>query len=147
MKNDNWNSDRPNLVTPRLKDSPAKSYFTPEIRRVSITASTDDADFIPPSGDGRHADLLANMPDGPKSVPRNGSTVVDCGLEVRLPAGYRLRVESASASLAVSLLESPRLKLNIFNMGDEMVLTHKQRVAKIWIEPVYFMEWVLEGEK
>lgn len=147
MRNDSWSSARPNCAVPRLKESPAKSFFNPEIRRVSIVASTDDVDFAPPSGDSRYADLLANMPEGSKNIPRNGSAVIDCGLEVRLPAGYRLRVESANASFVVSLLDSPRLKLNIFNMGDEMVLTHKQRVAKIWIEPVYFMEWVLEGKK
>lgn len=144
MRNENWNSERPNLARPRFKETPAKSYFNPEFRKVSVAARPDGEDFLVPSPDGHHADLLANLPDGGATIPNNGSVVVDCGLEATPPPGYKFRVEGCLGSCFVSLVDSPRLKLSVFNPGEEVTLAHKQNMAKIWIEPVYFIEWVTE---
>jgi len=139
VKNCNWSSDDPRiLVSSRLPKSPAMDYVRPEIRKVAANISADDDFFLPrcSSPDGR-AEVFANVSESIE-LEHGAMTVVDCGFEMTLPAGYRISACGISERLFVSLLDSKRIKVSVFNSGDKCVLQDRQTIAKIWIEPVYF---------
>lgn len=139
MKNTNWSSeDRRVFATARLPKSPAMDYVRPEIRKVAIDAHADDPFFLPrcSSSDGT-AEIFANIAESIE-LEHGAMAVVDCGFEMTLPAGYRISARGASDRLFVSLADTKRIKVSIFNAGDKCVLHNSQPIAKIWIEPVYF---------
>lgn len=144
MKNENWRVVPQNTARPRFTESPAKSYWFPDPRRVSAGIRPDEEEFIPSKDADGLSHLVANIPGSSLRLPKDGSALVDCGFEANLPPGYRMRVESLDPNLFVSLTDSPRVKLNVFNSGPEKTLTHGQKIAKIWIEPIYFLEWIVE---
>lgn len=139
MKNCNWSSDDPKIfVSSRLPKSPATDYVRPEINKVAIDISAEDNFFVPKcsSSDGK-AEIFANIP---KSIELEHGTmmVIDCGFDATLPAGYRISVCGISKGLFVSLADSKRIKVSVFNSGEKHVLHDREPIGKIWIEPVYF---------
>lgn len=146
MKNENWRATPQNTAVPRFPESPAKSYWHPDPRRVSAGIRPDEEEFIPHKDEDGLFHLVANIPSSVLRVPKDASMIVDCGFEANLPAGYRMKVESVDPNLFVSLTDSPRVKLNVFNSGPEQTLTHMQKIAKILIEPIYFLEWIVEDK-
>jgi len=132
-------------ANPKLTRSPAKDYFNPNINQVAVEVSSDDKVFLP-SSDGPVSEICVNIPSSELTLVHNSSCVVDCGFSLTLPAGYRCRVESLHPSLFVSLVGCPRFKLNVFNTGDKLRLIDRQKIAKIWIEPIYLFEWIVKGE-
>jgi hypothetical protein len=139
MKNCNWSTEDPKaFVSSRLPKSPAMDYVRPEIRRVAASISADEEFFMPKcsASDGR-AEVFANIP-GDIELEHGAMTVVDCGFEMTLPAGYRISARGVSGGLFVSLADSKRVKISVFNGGEKCVLQDRSPIAKICIEPVYF---------
>jgi hypothetical protein len=146
MKNEYWSTKGSAAhVSSKLPASPASGYSRPEINKVAVSIDFDDEDFVPNYSEGSSADLLANLPSGDLALPPGGSEVVDCGVSLKIPAGYRICVSSSIPGVFFNLIDSKRLKLNVFNAGEKAILRHKQNIAKIWIEPVYFFEWITKG--
>ena len=149
MKNDYWSTSKSISkieVSSRLPKSPAFGYFNPDMRKVSVVVENDEEDFIPAYSSGSdYADLLANIPEGELNFPEGSFKIIDCGVGLELPAGYRCRVSSHISNLFVELTDSKRLKLKVFNAGEKVRLIHKQKIAKIWVEPVYLFEWITKG--
>jgi hypothetical protein len=113
-------------------------YVRPEIRKVVVNISADDDFFLPrcSSADGR-AEVYANIAESIE-LEHGAMAFIDCGFEMTVPAGYRMSACNISERLFVSLSDSKRIKVSVFNAGDKCVLQDKQPIAKIWIEPVYF---------
>jgi len=140
VKNCNWSSDDPRIfVSSRLPKSPAMDYVRPEINKVAVKISADEDFFLPTcsTSDGK-ADVFANIPSGEMQIEHGGVAVVDCGFEMTLPPGYKASVHTSLEGLFVSLVDSKRMKVSVFNASNKYVLQNKQPIAKIWIEPVYF---------
>lgn len=137
--NNGW-SEKNNIhpsVVPLPPSNVAKNYFQPNIKQVGVKISADEPDFIPQHENGSDfAFVFANIPSD-ILLSENSYFTMDFGFDLEIPSGYRCRAESLIPSIFVSSLDSKRFKLNLFNAGKKTVLFHKQKVAKIWIEPVY----------
>jgi hypothetical protein len=149
MRNGNWStSENKALVSSCLPPCPANGFIAPDLKKVATEIRADDEDFLPEYGRGENAaELLANIPEGKMSIASGMCEIVDCGFSLKIPAGYKCAVSSNIPSLFLSLIGSERIRLNVFNAGDHMVLQHKQSIGKIWIEPVYLFEWITKGAK
>lgn len=146
-KNDYWSTESRVKVSSKLPRSPATGYLSPDIKKVSVQIESDEDDFMPRYSleDSGRADLVANIPSGEILFSEGGSDILDCGLSLEVPAGYRLCVSSSVHGFFMELVDSKRIKIKVFNSGGECALRHKQKVAKIWIEPIYFFEWIPKG--
>lgn len=140
MKNCSWSSEDPRVfVSSRLPKSPATDYVSPEVNRVAASIKCEDDFFAPKSScDDGKAEIFANIDSGGVELGHGSSAVIDCGFEMELPPGYRISVSSSIDSLFLSLADSKRIKVSVFNAGDQYVLQDRQAIGKIWIEPVYF---------
>lgn len=136
----------PVMAKPVQPRSPAFDYFNPDIRKVAVEVVSDGSDFTPScEGSSCVSEVFANIPSGLDLV-HNSSCVVDCGFSMKLPAGYKCRVESLNPSLFLSVVDCQRFKLNVFNAGDTVRLKDRQKIAKIWVEPVYLFEWIVRDK-
>jgi hypothetical protein len=113
-------------------------YVRPEIRKVAADIHADDEFFLPrcSSSDGR-AEVFANVSESIE-LEHGAMAMVDCGFEMSLPAGYRISACGISERLFISLADTKRVKVSVFNSGSKCILQNRQPIAKIWIEPVYF---------
>jgi hypothetical protein len=141
VKDNNWSSIDPKIsVSSRLPKSPARDYVRPEVNKVAVKIKSEDDFFSPKSSsqDGK-AEIFINL-NGLKEIKigSHGVEIVDCGFEMVLPAGHRAAVSSSMPGIFISLVDSPRVKVSIFNSGEECVLQDRQVIGKIWIEQVYF---------
>lgn len=144
---DKWSSTEPRVyVSSRLPKSPAIGYHEPDLKIISVHISADEEEFIPVySEDKTCADLLVNLPNRDLILPFGSSEIVDCGFNVEVPPGYRICVSSFISNIFLNLIDSTRIKVNVLNLGKELILQHKQKIGKIWIEPVYFFDWIMKG--
>lgn len=144
MRDDGWKVEKTApTVAPKMVSTPAKNYSRPEISKVSVVLEYDDPDFAPVShGTDGSASIFANIPDGSLTIPKGGSRVIDCGFTVSLPAGYRCRVSSAVNGILIDTVDSKRFKVNVVNLGDETTLNDRDAIGRLWVEPVYFFEWI-----
>jgi len=144
-KNDYWASESRVKVSSKLPKSPAAGYLAPDIKKVAVQIESDEDDFMPRYSleDAGRADLVVNIPSGEILFSEGGSDILDCGFSLEIPAGYRLCVSSSVHGFFMELVDSKRIKIKAFNSGEECTLRHKQKVAKMWIEPIYFFEWIL----
>lgn len=132
------------FVRPVSIKSPAQDFFQPSLKRVGVKISSDEPDFVPMCEEGSdHAFVFANIPAN-LILSENASFIMDFGFSIELPPGYRCRAESLLPSIFVSSVDSSRFKLTLFNAGTKVVLKHKQKIAKIWIEPIH-MFTILES--
>lgn len=147
MKNENWSASKSKIyVSSKLPNSPASGYSKPDIRKVAVDIESDDDDFVPRySLGGTAAGLLANIPSGSLKLTTGSTAVLDCGISLAMPPGYKCRVSSNISGLFFTILDSNRIRLNIINVGEDLILSHKQLVGKIWVEPVYFFDWITKG--
>jgi dUTPase len=137
------------------KKSPATNYSTPNLFSIATEVTVNEPEFMPVYTDPLAADVRIITPFDPvykqQSVRLNQRTtvVLDTGVNIKLPAGFRLngaaKRELAVRGLFVSqvFLDNDRLKIVATNIGTEnpIVLNHKSVVAQIWLEPVYFFDW------
>lgn len=146
MKNEKWATEPNRIhVSSKLPNSPATGYLRPDIKKIAVTIKTDDDDFIPQYNlDKNKADLLANL-SSTLQMPTGSCEIIDCGITIEVPIGYKICVSSDIPSLFLNLVDSNRIKVNVLNSGKKLILKHKQVIGKIWIEPVYFFEWIMKG--
>lgn len=144
MREDGWRVDRTApRAAPKASYNPAKNYSHPEISKVSVFLEADEDAFVPlPAGVDGSAFISANIPSESLSIPRGGSVIVDCGFAVTLPPGYRCRVSSSVPGILLDIVESKRFKVNAVNLGDETTLKDRETIGRLWVEPVYFFEWI-----
>lgn len=143
----NWSiKESKACVVPKIPKSQALEYVSPDIKKVAVIISSDEPEFIPAySSDKNTADLLANIPDQRLVLSKDSSAVVDCGFSVEIPIGYKICVSSSLSGVFLNLIDDKKLKVNIMNFGQKLILQHKQKIGKIWIEPVYFFDWIQKG--
>jgi dUTPase len=142
-------------VSAVAKKSLAEKYTTPNIFTIATEVSAEETLFLPVYKDKNMADVRVVVPSlnhqGIQAVRLNHRTVqiLDCGFNIKLPEGFKVRVEAKRAwanrglLISHSFIEDNRLKLMITNIGQEtpLVISHKESIAQIWIEPVYFFEF------
>lgn len=147
MRNENWSTSKSKIyVSSRLPPNPASGYAKPDIRKVAVEVECDDDDFVPAYDPGcDYANLIANIPSGSVRIAGGGTVVVDCGISLDMPAGYRCRVSGSTPGLFLELVDAKRIKVHAFNAGDEVILQDRQIIGKIWVEPVYIFEWITKG--
>lgn len=151
MNNNYWSSkENKPVVFSKLQPSPAKGYVSPEIKKIATKINCEDEDFIPRyNSKNNYADLLINLKNNSEDSFKDlkltyGSLeTVDCGIEIEIPSGYKIRAESSVPGIFLTLQESKRIKVNLVSFcKEEVILHHKQVIGKLWIEPIYFFEWI-----
>lgn len=146
MKNENWSTKEQKIfVSSRLPQSPATGYVKPELKKVAVKIKPDSEDFVPKYSDKNVADLVANLNFENLELTSGSHEIIDCGIELEIPAGYKCCVSSCIQGLFLNLIEGSRIKVVALNCGKKLILKNKQVIGKIWIEPVYFFEWITKG--
>jgi len=134
------------FVSSRLPNSPAVGYTKPDFKKIAVNILSDDEDFVPSYEDCQYAaTLIANIPNKKLVLSKNSQAVIDCGFSLEIPSGYKICASSCLSNIYLNLIDSNRIKANILNLGEELILHHKQKIGKIWIEPIYFFEWITKG--
>lgn len=136
------------------KKSSAESYFSPNLYNIATKVEAAEEDLLPAYNEPNVADVRIIAPMSSRLVQEvllisNMVLIVDTGITLKIPAGYRVcaaaNLEYAKRGLFVShvLLENDRLKLIFNNIGVEnpIVIPHKAFCAQIWIEPAYYFDW------
>jgi hypothetical protein len=142
VEEDNWASPEKAKVVAKLPQTPAKGYFNPEIKSVSVELKADEDCFTPVYDKrGHSAKVFANIQDGFLPLPGGSTEKIDCGISLKFPISYKLGVVSEIPGLFLTIDNGERLVLTAFNAGDDLTLSHKQIVGSIFIEPVYLFEW------
>ena len=138
-----------------LPSSPADNYFKPNLIKINTKIKSDDKDFIPKyqTMDSVCADLLANLNGDNIEINPGQCHLIDCGFSIELPRGYKACIAARSgwASKGLIVNNAPgqidsdyrgRIKICVTNISQQtLVVSHKDRIGQIWIEPVYFFEW------
>lgn len=154
MKNLNyWKEDEKNQANCKLPSCSAKDYFQPILNKVSTKIECDDEFFIPKylNSNSTSADVFANC-DNAIAIHHQGFCSIDCGFSIQIQKGYKACVELDSYWSKKGLVlvgdkffnseNIEKIKINVYNLGErQVVVNHKDKIAKIWIEPVYFFEW------
>jgi len=142
-----WRPDPPlPKVFPRPPMTSAKEYARPEISKVAVSIETDADEFMPRQcGRDGSATIFANIPSGELVISKGGSSIVDCGFSVEMPAGYRCRVSSLVVGVVLDSVDSKRFKVNVVNLADQTILKDRQAIGKIWVEPIHLFEWITRG--
>lgn len=143
----NWSLNESKVfVSSRLPNSPATGYNKPDFKKIAVSISSDNEDFIPSYENCEYAAILiANIPNKKLILSKNSQAVIDCGFSLEVPAGYKVCASSFISSIYLNLVESSRIQVSVLNLGEELILLHKQKIGKIWIEPIYFFEWITKG--
>jgi len=95
------------------------------------------------------ADLRANLPKGPVTIPVGGRGLVPTGLHMEIPEGYEVQIRPRSGLAlkhGIILPNSPgtidsdyrgEVGVILANMGsDDYVVTHGMRIAQMVVAPV-----------
>lgn len=146
-------------ISPVAKKSNTLEYYSPNLFNVAVELTPDDPDFTPVYNEQNWADIKIIVPrlnhQGVQALRLNHrvTEILDCGISLKIPEGFRLVFSTknswASRGLFVSkcYLDGDRVKLIITNIGQEtpLVLNHKDVIAQISLEPVYFFDWNKNG--
>lgn len=141
---DAWKRESPlPRAKPKTIGTPAKGYSRPEVAKVAVVLEADSEEFKPsPCDQEGSSGIVANIPGGEMVIPHGGSAVIDCGFGMNLPAGYRCRVKCYMSALVFEVVELKRFKVHATNLGGETILRHGDPIGRIWIEPVYLLNWI-----
>lgn len=150
-----WSETKKNLANAQLPQSPADNYFKPNLIKIVTKIKADEEDFIPKyqTKDSVCADLRANLDKDTLEIASGGSCLIDCGFSMELPSGYKACIASRSgwASKGLIVNNAPgqidsdyrgRIKICVTNISQNtLIISNKDRIGQIWIEPVYFFDW------
>ena len=147
-----WAEDKKNNVNSKLPNCVAKDYYTPCINKISTKIYPDSVEFIPSYFESNSkADIRANIPEKQIKLNKNGCAIIDCGFCMEVPAGYKLSIYTPCELLKKGIFikdivhENKRIKvLLINNNNDFFVINHKDLIAQICLEPVYYFEWEIQ---
>ena len=137
-----------------------KNYCATSALEVIVQIQSDEVAFIPTLGEYGYFDLVANMPADAAGHKRStlshrSTIVVDCGVEITVPTGYRavLKVNDVLAKKGLLIPNVPayhttgRVMVQLSNFGREIILiNHLDKVAQIAVEPIYIIKWEAAGE-
>jgi len=160
MKETNYwvDTKNKNKAKAKIPGCSAANYYCPPVNKVSTNINFEDDFFIPKyAKDSSCADIFAFLPKNNKSsigIGTSGQFTIDCGFSIKIASGYK-----ACFSLDASLLNKgliingfnqidstqdySRVNINVLNIGEKiLILSHKDKVGKIWIEPIYFFDWI-----
>ena len=155
----NW-VDTKNKIKAKAKipGCSAANYYCPPISKISTNINFEDDFFIPKySKDSSCADLFVYMPENNKNsigIGKSGQFTVDCGFSLKIAGGYKACFSLDSSLLNKGLIingfnqidstnDNTRVKINVLNIGEKiLILNYKDKVGKIWIEPIYFFDWI-----
>lgn len=149
-----WKEKEKNKVNCKLPPCSAKDYFQPIVNKVSTKIECDDDFFIPKYLNSKavSADVFVNCENKTTlAIHHQGFCSIDCGFSLEVQKGYKVCVELDSFWTNKGLIlvgnksysgDFEKIKINVYNLGEkQIVINHKDKIAKIWIEPVYFFEW------
>lgn len=134
----------------KIVKSSAKEYYVPNIKKILTKIIPDDPIFIPSYDDNfTCADIRVNIPKGKLILSGNQSETLDCGFSMEISKGYRARVQvhpkwiNKGLFINTSSIEGQgRVKLFIINIVNKSLeIFDKDKIAQIFIEPIYFFEW------
>lgn len=150
---DPWKDDSVKVEC-KIPKSVVKGYYSPNVKKILTKIIPDDPIFVPKyDPEQTCADLLANIPDEELTLSGNQSSIVDCGFSMEVSKGYRARVQVhpiwANKGLFINTnsIEGPgRVKIFVINiLNKPLVINHKDKIAQIFIEPIYFFNWHYSG--
>ena len=155
MKTKSKTTVKKGKVTTKKLKSPIADFLTPTLEKVNIEIQAVDPIFMPVYNDKDEAEIRVIIPGlnsqmkQQLSLNHRSVEVLDCGLNIKLPAGYQLSVttrkEWANRGLLVSsvFLDNGRLKITVVNIGKEnpLVINHKDSLAILKVNPVYLLKW------
>ena len=144
------------VAKPAHKKSPVKKYDSPMLHQVATKIVADDEKFIPQyqTEDAACADLVANL-QAPIQICSRGVAVIDCGFHLELKSGYKACIVARSGSAKKGLIvgNAPgqvdpdyrdRVGVILINAGKEIIVINPgDRIAQIYIEPIFKFDWVL----
>jgi hypothetical protein len=149
MQEDPW-KDNSIKVECKIPKSAAGEYYCPDIKKILTKIIPDDPCFVPTYDPNYScADLMANVSHGELTLAGNQSSIVDCGFSMEVSKGYRVRVQVHPDWLNKGLFVSTssidgqgRVKIFAINISNEPIrIIHKDKIAQIFIEPIYFFDW------
>lgn len=143
------------IAKPAKKRSVLQKFNSPILHQVATKIVADDEKFIPQyqTDDAACADLVANITQ-PLQICSRGIAVVDCGFSLELKSGYKACIVARSglAKKGLIVANSPgqidpdyrnRVGVILVNIGKEIIVVNPgDRVAQIYIEPIYKFDWV-----
>lgn len=147
----NWSEKTKPYVDAKLPGCSAKNFYEPSVKKV-LTKITCKDDFFYPKNNNNFVDLYANCSDRKSIAMRHfSSEVIDCGFRIKTCAGYKvcfcLDKKWSEKGIIISgsnYLESQEecdFKFNILNINENLiVINHKDKIGKMWLEPVYMFE-------
>jgi dUTPase len=132
-----------------------KDYCVLGDREVAVKVQFDEVAFTPIAGEHGYFDLMSNMPldaagQRRTNLSHRSTIVVDCGVEITVPEGYRavLKVNELLAKKGLIIPNAPsyhtggRVKVQLSNFGREIIqVNHLDKVAQIAVEPIYTIKW------
>ena len=130
--------------------SPALDYDTPVLQKVAAKIKAVDKAFLP--AESGAAILKAYIPSGaPIQMPFRTLVEVDCGVDIDLPAGYKLNIQALPGLSAKGVfvthnkvLGSSRVKVYVTNMGREIImLRNADQIATVEVEQMCFFDWIV----
>jgi len=127
--------------------------------KVKTKVKADSQEFCP-LATGTTVQLLANIPSPPDLKAQPGyvhriglgpraTAVVDCGIEVTIPDGFKAVAHLEPSLAGKGLLidgnvysGTARIAFRVRNVGREIIpVLHKDRVASLSLEPVYLFDF------
>jgi dUTPase len=158
---DPWAESKSSKVEVFAKPAPssAKDYHLPYFNKISTKIDPDSNEFIPSyDSNSSEADLFANLDSKEKIIGSLSSLVIDCGFNVEIPSGYKIKIASNEflkncGILADQFLDescynnsSIRIKVFLTNISkDPVTIKKNSKIARISIEPIYIFEWLTRG--
>lgn len=154
MKETNyWKEDKnKSNVNAKLPGCSAKNYYNPSINKIISNIKFEDEFFVPKYSDKSTADVHVCLEnESSKYLFTNCPALIDCGFSVSVPSGYKI-VFALDAKFLSTLIvcgsnyidsnEETRFKINVLNISEKLLtLNNKDKIGKIWIEPVYLFDW------
>ncbi len=155
MKETNyWKEENKNKANSKLPSCSAKDYYQPILNKVSTKIKAEDSYFLPKycSSNSIYADIFVNHFDRSFAIQHLGVCDIDCGFSIEISKGYKICVELDPIWMSKGLVivseksffpnDLDKIKITVYNMGNkQVVINHKDKIARIWVEPVYFFEW------
>ena len=148
-------SEKVVIAKPANKKTSVSKYVCPNLFNIATKIVADDEKFIPvyQTEDAACADLVANLQE-PISIYPQGVAIVDCGFSLELKSGYKACIVARSGTAKKGLLvgNAPgqidpdyrgKVGVLLINVSSEIIgIRPGDRIAQIYIEPIYKFDWV-----
>lgn len=126
---------------------------------VKTELQADEEIFIPKYPENSScAELRANIPLDTNTnqrkilMPHRATLMVDCGVNIKVPSGYKAVItsveEQASKGLIITnapiVVEDGRISVMVSNIGKQIIaIEHGNVIAKMYLEPIYMFDWTI----